>query len=57
MRWLRVVMNQDSFNTNLAPLLAEHLSRIVFVDGSRLDLPLIEREKCELIFRSSSNGH
>jgi hypothetical protein len=47
----RVVMNQDSFNTNLAPLLAEHFSRIVLVDGSRLDRPLIEREKPELVIQ------
>jgi len=47
----RVVMNQDSFNTNLAPLLAEHFSRIVLVDGGRLDRPLIEREKPALVIQ------
>ena len=47
----RVIMNQDSFNTNLAPLLAEHFSRIVLVDGSRLDRPLIEREKPQLVIQ------
>jgi hypothetical protein len=46
-----VVMNQDSFNTNLAPLLAEHFSRIVLVDGSRLSRPLIEQEKPALVIQ------
>jgi len=47
----RVVMNQDSFNTNLAPFLAEHFTRLVLVDGSRLDHALIEREKPALVIQ------
>jgi hypothetical protein len=47
----RVVMNQDSFNTNLAPFLAERFSRIVFVDGTKLDHALIEREKPGLVIQ------
>jgi len=47
----RVVMTQDSFNTNLTPLLAEHFSRIVFVDGTRLDRSLIERERPGLVIQ------
>jgi hypothetical protein len=47
----RVVMNQDSFNTNVAPLLAEHFSRIVFVDGTKLNRALIEREKPALVIQ------
>lgn len=47
----RVVMNQDSFNTNLAPLLSERFSRIAFVDGTRLDHSLIEREKPALVIQ------
>ena len=47
----RVVMTQDSFNTNLAPLLAEHFSRIVFVDGTRLDRSLIDRERPSLVIQ------
>ena len=47
----RVVMTQDSFNTNLAPLLAEHFSRIVFVDGTRLDHSLIDRERPALVIQ------
>jgi alginate O-acetyltransferase complex protein AlgJ len=47
----RVVMNQDSFNTNLAPLLAEHFSRIVLVDGTRLDRALIEKEKPAVVIQ------
>jgi alginate O-acetyltransferase complex protein AlgJ len=47
----RVVMTQDSFNTNLAPLLAEHFSRIVFVDGTRLDRSLIDRERPALVIQ------
>jgi alginate O-acetyltransferase complex protein AlgJ len=47
----RVVMNQDSFNANLAPLLAEHFSRIVLVDGSRVDRALIDRERPALVIQ------
>lgn len=47
----RVVMTQDSFNTNLAPLLAEHFTRIVFVDGTRLDRSLIDRERPALVIQ------
>jgi len=47
----RVVMNQDSFNTNLAPLLAEHFSRIVLLDGTRLDFSLIEKEKPAVVIQ------
>ena len=47
----RVVMTQDSFNTNLAPLLAEHFRRIVFIDGTRLDRSLIDRERPALIIQ------
>jgi alginate O-acetyltransferase complex protein AlgJ len=48
---LRVVMNQDSFNTNLAPFLADHFSRIVLVDGTKLNQTLIEREKPRLVIQ------
>jgi hypothetical protein len=41
----RVVMNQDSFGVSLTPLLAEHFSRIVIVDGSKIDRALVERER------------
>lgn len=47
----RVVMNQDSFNTNLAPFLADHFSRIVLVDGTKLNHALIEREKPALVIQ------
>jgi alginate O-acetyltransferase complex protein AlgJ len=47
----RVVMTQDSFNTNLAPLLAEHFKRIVFIDGTRLDRSLIDRERPALVIQ------
>jgi hypothetical protein len=47
----RAVMNQDSFNSNLAPLLAERFSRMVFVDGTRLDHALIERERPALVIQ------
>ena len=43
----RAVMLHDSFNTNVAPFLAEHFGRIVYVSGSSLNLnrALIERER------------
>ncbi len=44
-----VVMNHDSFNANLAPFLAEHFRRAVFVDGTKLDLALIERERPQVV--------
>ena len=47
----RVVMNHDSFNTNLAPLLAERFSRLVLVDGSRLLPNLIEREQPDAVIQ------
>jgi hypothetical protein len=47
----RVVMNQDSFGANLAPLLAEHFSRAVFVDGSRIDRALVERERPAIVIQ------
>lgn len=46
-----VVMNQDSFNANLAPFLAERVSRLVLVDGSRLAESLIEREKPAIVIQ------
>ncbi len=48
---LRVVMTQDSFNTNLAPFLAEHFSRTVLVDGTRLDHALIENERPAIVIQ------
>jgi alginate O-acetyltransferase complex protein AlgJ len=47
----RVVMNQDSFNAALAPFLAEHFSRFVLVDGTKLDRALIERERPALVIQ------
>jgi alginate O-acetyltransferase complex protein AlgJ len=47
----RVVMNQDSFNANLGPLLAERFTRIALVDGTKLDHALIEREKPALVIQ------
>lgn len=47
----RAVMFQDSFNTNLAPLLAEHFSRIVYVTGARLDRTLMERERPAVVIQ------
>ena len=44
-------MNHDSFNTNLAPLLAEQFSRVVLVDGTKLNQALIEREKPALVIQ------
>jgi hypothetical protein len=41
----RVIMYQDSFNTNLAPFLSEHFSRIVYGANSRLLPELFERER------------
>ena len=46
-----VVMNQDSFNENLAPLLAEHFPRLALVDGTRLDESLIARERPALVIQ------
>jgi hypothetical protein len=46
-----VVMNQDSFNENLAPFLAEHFARLALVDGTRLDETLIGREKPALVIQ------
>ena len=47
----RVVMNHDSFNANLAPLLAEHFRRLVLVEGSKLANALIEREKPAIVIQ------
>ncbi len=38
-------MQQDSFNTALAPFIASRVRRLVRVDGTRLAEPLIERER------------
>ncbi len=46
-----VVMNHDSFNANLAPILAEHFRRLVLVEGSKLDNALIEREKPDIVIQ------
>ncbi|GIK85346.1 MAG: hypothetical protein BroJett026_08270 [Betaproteobacteria bacterium] len=40
-----VFMQQDSFNTALAPFIASRVRRLVRVDGTRLAEPLIERER------------
>jgi len=47
----RVVMNNDSFGENLAPLLAQRFRRTVLVEGSRLDRPLIERERPAIVIQ------
>jgi hypothetical protein len=47
----RAVMNQDSFNTNLAPLLAEHFGRLVLMDGQRLDRDLIVAEQPSIVIQ------
>jgi hypothetical protein len=47
----RAVMLQDSFNVNVAPLLAEHFSRIVYVTGTRLDRTLVEREQPAVVIQ------
>ena len=46
-----VVMNHDSFNANLAPLLAEHFRRLVLVEGSKIANALIEREKPAIVIQ------
>jgi hypothetical protein len=46
-----VVMNHDSFNTNMAPLLAEYFRRVVYVDGTKLDPAIVEREKPALVIQ------
>jgi hypothetical protein len=46
-----VVMNQDSFNENLAPLLAGQFRRLVLVDGTRIDESLIARERPALVIQ------
>jgi hypothetical protein len=40
-----------SCNTNLAPPLAEHFSRILLVDGARLDPALMERERPDVVIQ------
>ena len=47
----RAIMFQDSFNTNLAPPLAEHFSRVLLVDGARLDPALVERERPDVVIQ------
>ena len=47
----RAIMFQDSFNTNLAPLLAEHFSRILYVDGTRVDPAIIEQERPAIVIQ------
>ena len=42
-------MIEDSFNENLAPLLAEHVPLLVRVDGFRLVEPLIDRYKPDVV--------
>ena len=41
----RMLMYQDSFNTDLAPFLSEHFSRVVYGAGARNLPDLIERER------------
>ncbi len=47
----RVVMNRDSFGANLAPLLAEHFSRAIFVDGTKIDGTLVEKERPAIVIQ------
>ena len=44
-----VVMTEDSFNENLAPLLAEQFPLLVRVDGFRLVEPLLDRYKPDVV--------
>jgi hypothetical protein len=44
-----VAMVEDSFNENLAPLLAEHVPLLVRVDGFRLVEPLLDRYKPDVV--------
>ena len=41
----RAIMYHDSFNTDLAPFLSEHFSRIVYGAGSRLHPEVFDRER------------
>lgn len=45
----RVIMYEDSFNTDLAPFLSEHFSRVVYGASSRLLTELVERERPGLV--------
>jgi len=47
----RAVMFHDSFNTLLAPFLAEYFRRIAFVDGAKLDFTLIDRERPDIVIQ------
>jgi alginate O-acetyltransferase complex protein AlgJ len=47
----RAVMFHDSFNTNLAPLLAEHFSRVVYSADSFFDRILIEDEDPDVVIQ------
>jgi alginate O-acetyltransferase complex protein AlgJ len=47
----RAVMFHDSFNTNLAPFLAEHFSRIVYAAGTFFDRTLIEDEHPDVVIQ------
>jgi hypothetical protein len=45
------VVLQDSFNTLLAPFLAEHFRRIALVDSGKLDLTLIDHERPDIVIQ------
>jgi alginate O-acetyltransferase complex protein AlgJ len=47
----RAIMFHDSFNTNLAPFLAEHFSRIVYAAGTFFDRTLIEDEHPDVVIQ------
>ena len=47
----RAVMFHDSFNTNVAPFLAEHFGRIVYVSGSSLNRALIQHERPSVVIQ------
>ncbi len=46
-----IVMNHDSFNINLAPILGQHLKRLVLVEGSKLATDVIERERPAIVIQ------
>jgi len=46
-----LLMNHDSFNANLAPLLAEHFARTVLVEGTRLNRAVVERERPAIVIQ------
>ena len=45
------IIARDSFNTNLAPFLAEHFSRIVYAAGTFFDRTLIEDEHPDVVIQ------